>query len=228
MVIKEVLRLYPAWKPSEPESYQAFEDALVLLVQMRGQQSAAIAARYYALFHEAETGAAMTTAVAMAGVADEAVVRAAIGTTARGGLYEALRAGQPFEQARKTAFVQVSGAVSKQVSDTGRYTIIQAVDSDKEALGWCRVTGGDPCAWCAMLASRGPVYKGDADSIEIWDHEHGDCSAEPAYAGYQWPAKNKELHDEWNEAKGSKDKGADAFTNWRQFYEGRGKYAPEE
>ena len=54
--IKDVVKLWPIWQPSDPISYQRFEDAMVLLVQSRSRQSAALAARYYEQFREAEIG----------------------------------------------------------------------------------------------------------------------------------------------------------------------------
>src|SRR5690606_4035773 len=39
----------------------------------------------------------------------------------------------------------------------GRDTIIESVKADSKAQGWARATSGRPCAFCAMLASRGPV-----------------------------------------------------------------------
>jgi len=200
----EVLKLYPMWDPSKPGSYLALEEALLLLVQARSTQAAAFAARYYELYRVAETGLARAT-VPLAAVAAEEVIREAIGATARGGTYRALVAGKPMEQALKNGFVQVAGAVTKQVEDAGRRTIMDETGRDARCLGWTRVTGPNPCAWCAMLASRGPVYKGDADSIDIWDHEHGDCGAEPAYDGYVWPAKNRELQRLWQDTKHDQD-----------------------
>lgn len=45
---------------------------------------------------------------------------------------------------------------------------------------WRRVTDGDPCGWCAMLAGRGPVY-GSAQSAGQGRRYHGHCgcTAEP-------------------------------------------------
>jgi hypothetical protein len=204
-VIKEVWQLFPAWNPAEAGSYKAMEDALVLLTQARAARAAQLASRYYSLFRLIEGGEKAAYVAKLFPVAAEAIIRTAIGASARGGTYKALTSGKTMEQALRNGLVRTIGAVTKQVSDTGRYTLIEAVQNDQRALGWTRVTGGNPCAWCAMLASRGPVYKGDADSIEIWDHDHGDCSAEPAYEGYEWPAKNRELRDLWNQTSHDKD-----------------------
>lgn len=41
----------------------------------------------------------------------------------------------------------------------GRDTVLESVKADPKALGWYRVTDGAPCAFCALLASRGVVEK---------------------------------------------------------------------
>lgn len=50
-------------------------------------------------------------------------------------------------------------ATARLALDAGRSAVERVAEQDRVALGWMRVTAGDPCAWCVMLASRGPVYK---------------------------------------------------------------------
>lgn len=92
------------------------------------------------------------------------------------------------ERAADQALVTVSGAASRLALDGGRETIIGSVRSDRRALGWMRVTRPGCCAFCAMLASRGPVYKnaksagfGPDGQPERW-HDHCNCSIEPVYS----------------------------------------------
>lgn len=35
------------------------------------------------------------------------------------------------------------------------------------STGWRRITDGDPCAFCAMLASRGPAYRTEASALTV-------------------------------------------------------------
>jgi len=55
---------------------------------------------------------------------------------------------------------QVVAAIASLAANTamwgGRSTIIKSARRARSS--WRRVTDGDPCAFCAMLASRGPVY----------------------------------------------------------------------
>lgn len=56
----------------------------------------------------------------------------------------------------------MAGAGLRHVRDGGRLTTLAAVREDKAATGYVRVTSGACCSFCAMLASRGPVYTDDS------------------------------------------------------------------
>ncbi|GAA2108141.1 Hint domain-containing protein [Streptomyces synnematoformans] len=71
----------------------------------------------------------------------------------------AVAAGKTSAQAVDAAAVRLAGSAQYLAAEGGRSVIRDAIDTDERATGWARVTDGDPCAWCAMLASRGPVYK---------------------------------------------------------------------
>ena len=197
-VVRDVLKIWPAWQPKDPASYRSFEAAMVMLVQSRSVQSASLAARYYEMFRAADApGSTRSLAVALAAARDEAEIRAAVSSTARAGVYKALGAGQPFEAAMRNGLVRVSGAVSREVLNGGRDTILDEVQRDTRTQGWARVTGGDPCAFCAMLASRGPAYR--EESVDFQAHDHCDCGAEPVYEGSEWPGKGREFQQMWKE-----------------------------
>jgi len=60
---------------------------------------------------------------------------------------------------------QVINATIKEAENGGRRTNMWAVDDDPVVIGWARVQGGeDSCGFCAMLISRGPVYRDDPTS----------------------------------------------------------------
>lgn len=73
-------------------------------------------------------------------------------------------------------------------------------------LGWARVlTGAENCGWCAMLASRGPVY--DEDTVVTRGdgrryHDHCDCAAVMVVKGRRWEGEDeyKRLRDLWDDA----------------------------
>src|SRR5665647_575438 len=201
-VVRDVMKLWPMWRPRDAGSYVSFEAAMVLLVESRSRQSAALAARYYELFRAADApGTRILRTVALAAPRATAEIRAAVSVTARAGVYTALGAGQTFEQAMANGLVRVSGAVSREVLNGGRDTILGEVQRDTKTQGWARVTGGNPCAFCAMLASRGPAYR--EESVDFQAHDHCDCGAEPVYMGSEWPGRGREFQKIWKEEGGS-------------------------
>lgn len=58
-----------------------------------------------------------------------------------------------------TALSVTLGTATRIALDGGRSTTLETIKADPLALGWYRVTDGAPCAFCALLASRGIVYK---------------------------------------------------------------------
>jgi hypothetical protein len=118
-----------------------------------------------------------------------------------------LRAGRP--DVMQQAGVHLVGGVSRHVNNGGRSTLEQAIIEDNQATGWMRVTGSNPCAFCAMLAARGPVFKTGQSALRVGRtmapeqargrmgaghgrmrgsrardesfHDHCQCTAEPQY-----------------------------------------------
>jgi hypothetical protein len=132
--------------------------------------------------------------------------------------------------AKAKALVDVSGAASRHVMDGGRQLITEAAVKDKVALGYMRVTDADPCAFCAMLASRGPVYKSResagtrrvAGENELHRyHDHCACQVEAVYSkDAQWPGRSREFEQLWkNSTKGKRD----ALKAFREAYEAQRK-----
>jgi hypothetical protein len=205
-VIRDVVQLWPAWQPKDPSSYRAFEDAMVLLAQSRSQQSAAIAAAYLEQYRRVELKAVAPkevaasvelTFVALAKARSEEQIRTVVGASARGGVYRALTSGQPFEVAMRTGAVRVSGDVSRLVLLGGSDTITG--EARRSKLRYARVTSGNPCAFCAMLASRGPVYWSE-ETASFEPHGHCSCVPEIEYGeGYEWPGHAREFQELWRE-----------------------------
>jgi len=215
--IRDIIRLYPMWDPFDKASYERFVQAVVLLTQARGVNSAALAARYYEMFKAVDLGLTMGKAAVLAAPAGAAQIEVAIRSTAVAGFWRGLGAGQTTDQALKNGLVQLTGAVAREVLNGGRDTIVQEVQRDPDAGGWIRVSDGDPCGFCAMLLSRGPVYK--EESADFQAHDHCGCGAEPVYAGSKWPAANQKYHDLWNQTK--HDTSTDPVNAFRRAIEGR-------
>lgn len=118
---------------------------------------------------------------------------------------------------------QVVNQALKEVEKGGRTTTRWAADEDQKVLGWARVEGNEnvgSCAFCAMLISRGPVYKyspensglrvdDDVLAVEIWRkaqetgdeshlmslmnrwHKGCDCKVVPVFDRSNWTGKDQ-------------------------------------
>lgn len=115
----------------------------------------------------------------------------------------------------RTAFVNLSGEATRQALNGGRSTIDYLVQEDRRALGYIRKTDNDPCAFCAMLASRGPAYK-SRETGGFQAHAHCACQPEPVYSSTtQWPGRAREFQELWRSSTTGLD-GRDAFNAFRR------------
>lgn len=116
---------------------------------------------------------------------------------------------------------EVAAAVEQLVLDQGRQAVIDAVQADKEAKGWARVPEPDACSFCALLATRGAVYK-TRETASFEAHNNCRCNAEPVFNSYepsaqirQWQAEYRDLTKRFGKS------GRDIHVAWRQHHEGR-------
>ncbi|WP_431980786.1 hypothetical protein [Streptomyces qinglanensis] len=65
---------------------------------------------------------------------------------------------QELDEAAQSAGRTAAMAADREALRAGRDLIDRASAQDRRVVGWARVTDGDPCAFCAMLASRGAIY----------------------------------------------------------------------
>ncbi len=106
---------------------------------------------------------------------------------------------------------QVAATVERYVLDTGRSTIIDAVHRDPQAKACARVPETNPCSFCALLATRGAVYK--QHTVGFKAHDNCRCHPEPVFSVYEPSAQIRE----W-QALYAKNGGLNGF---RRAYEGR-------
>jgi hypothetical protein len=128
--------------------------------------------------------------------------------------------GKSPTRARDESFVEASGAASRHVLTGGRQSLLTLLQDDQQAIGWARVTDGDPCAFCALLASRGPVYKTE-QSAGFQPHDACACQPEPVYSRDSlWPGRGAEFRRLYREATRGYS-GKDAINAFRRAYEQR-------
>ncbi|MFE3122353.1 hypothetical protein ACFXHD_02915 [Streptomyces hydrogenans] len=148
----------------------------------------------------------------------------------------AIARGRTEQQAVDAAAVRIAASGQYLAQEGGRQLLKQAIADDVTVTGWARVTDGDPCAWCAMLASRGPVYKsaqtaGRAQNEQFTGpgqfkyHDMCGCVAWPSFT-YDEPFVGiaEDLYDAWREQTRGHG-GRDAVNAWRRWWESEGRAA---
>ncbi|MDG3012466.1 EndoU domain-containing protein [Rhodococcus sp. D2-41] len=106
-------------------------------------------------------------------------------------------------------------AIAERKAQLGERAAQHSSPADEEPagrrIGWARVlTGAENCGFCAMLASRGPVYKtkktakfAGSDRSDIRNptlyHDHCDCDVVLVVEGRDWPGREQydELEHLW-------------------------------
>lgn len=87
------------------------------------------------------------------------------------------------EDAFRATMGEMAARAHREVMRAGREKV------QRTAPLWRRVTDGKPCGFCAMLASRGPVYRSEATARGAGGryHDHCGCTVEPHYGSFaEW------------------------------------------
>jgi len=129
------------------------------------------------------------------------------------------------EEAHLQAGSRAAAGAARVAMNGGRSELWDSINKDKRALAWARYsTTGTPCGWCAMLISRGPVYKSQA-SAEFSDgdlyHDNCHCAAIPVFSAQQYEtsdtfALNRQYSEEWPRVTRGLS-GKAALTAWRRY-----------
>lgn len=131
--------------------------------------------------------------------------------------------------AKQTTTKAIASAVVRHAQAGARQTIYDNAAKDETALGWVRVTRAKPCAFCAMLASRGLQYRafkegsfdlsnsrftGDGDAKV---HDNCGCSLKPVYTKNDpLVDRTKQFADLWSLWGAG---GGDAALRFRRAYD---------
>lgn len=229
--------LLPLWALLDPRRLDATAPAwleLTLgLVREHRTRSAEVAQAYYRDYRAAELGEPAPRTARLVGLdALDDRARSSLIVTGPVAIKSRTGKGMAPERAATLALVEVSGAASRHVLDGGRSELITAASVDDLAVGFARVTDADPCDFCAMVASRGPVYRSRAAAGGAANdrftgagqdkfHDGCACTIEPVYSTTaDWPGRAREFQALWAEStKGLY--GAEARRAFRRALEGR-------
>jgi hypothetical protein len=126
-----------------------------------------------------------------------------------------------------------SGTVDSAGMASGRDAILGAIRNDRLVLAVARGTGPNPCAFCAMLASRGFAYKSEA-TAGVGDSEaivkyHIHCHCYPIFRFIresELPPLNRYFQEKWYEVTAGYS-GHAAVKAWRRWIYARRKANPQ-
>jgi len=196
------------------ETFPDYFRAVKAIVTNGRRRSAALAAAYYRALRDAEGIRGEVRVIqAVAEIPDAQLAASLMATGPR--YYEyASRVGNP--RAAEIALEKSGSAVTRHTLNGGRETITQTGLADPAAEGFARVTDGDPCAFCAMLASRGAVYKSEA-TANFKPHDRCGCQPEPVFdvQRYKMTPHMRELNALWVSSTAGKS-GKDAVNAFRR------------
>lgn len=139
-------------------------------------------------------------------------------------------------QIMEDGIARAAAAAVRHITTAGQERILDSVDADPVAIGWARSTKPGCCFFCAMLASRGFVYK--EDSFDESDprftgpgtakvHDSCGCGMRPAFnRNDPAPERNEALESLWIDMKDEKKPGESDIQAWRRIYEASPLAAP--
>jgi hypothetical protein len=132
-------------------------------------------------------------------------------------------------EAKRVTAGKVASAVVRHAQAGGRQTIHENSQRDEVALGWVRVTRAKPCAFCAMLASRGIHYRAFTEGAfdlsnarftgegDAKVHDECGCSLKPVYSKNDpLVAQTQKFADMWTEWGAG---GGDGALRFRRGYD---------
>lgn len=179
-------------------SFAAYSTVATRVVNSHRAEASAAAGAFVTAFRASE-GVPGTVPARLAGAVVPAQAATSLLVTGPVTVKRALASGASLEVAMARGRLATAGAASRLAVNAARETVIATVASDKRAVGWARATDGQPCYFCAMLASRGPVYKSEG-SADFRSHGRCGCVATPVYSYDQpWPPGASEFRDLYDE-----------------------------
>lgn len=149
-------------------------------------------------------------------------------------LSDRIKAGRPVSESLSMAGEAAARAGVRAGLAGGRDLIREASRQDKVALGYywqTRETETEKiCSWCAMLASRGPVYTRESwpksdprpdGELKVSAHDNCACSMVPVWSKSQeLPDSIQSLYDDWLEVTAGFS-GHDKVNAWRRDWDAR-------
>lgn len=160
------------------------------LLQARRRQSITTARDYVTWFREAE---GVKPSPVVSGDVGRRLIEGTLMLSGPIAVKQMIGRGENPELAMGIAGRQVAAWAPRLAMGGGRETILRS--AKRRGSRWRRVTDSDPCAFCAMLASRGAVYSEQTVLFPLHKGRCG-CTAEEVFGEWQ----PTELEAAWGES----------------------------
>lgn len=205
-------------------SFPGYVAAVLPLLNGSRTDAASLASAYYEAHRIASGVTGQEPAPALPGVLNLAQVTASLLSTGPITLKQQLALGNSLTTALNVARTATAGAIFRHTANAGRGTIYSTAQRDRRALGYARVTDGKPCAFCAMLASRGAVYKSDESDGGRGDahryHDGCNCTVQAVYShDADIPGDGDKYADLWRESTRGLEPGDTPARAFRRAYD---------
>ncbi|QGZ17302.1 capsid maturation protease and VIP2-like ADP-ribosyltransferase toxin [Arthrobacter phage Powerpuff] len=213
-------------KPADLDaSFPGYLRAALALVSSGRGMAVKTATDYYG---NAKTGAGFDRVIPALATPDMDIFKAtqALLMTGPVAVKKQLASGVGLIAAMESAKAQTLRVGKRLVLEAPRKHLINLSSKDKDALGWSRVSDGQPCYFCAMLVSRGPVYS--EQTVRFRAHNGCGCSVRPFFKGEAdggWSPDALALRQLWdgvdedgNPLPGRPEGTTLTINEWREFY----------
>lgn len=222
LVTTDTARVFPLLDVNNVDrTFGTFFEAMLAIITARRTISASLGSTYYSQIRN-DYNLPDTFIPQLQSTPNPDAVFTSMLVTGPIAIKNSLAKGVDAQRARDSALVTVAKAAQRHVTDGGRATILGAVRSDRRSLGWARLTDGKPCAFCALLASRGPAYKSET-TAKFRAHDGCGCTPVPVFdPNAPWPGRAEEFRKDYDETISGRFAGGDgnneAVRAWRQRY----------
>lgn len=215
MLVEELRALWFALfagRAATPDDAADFTAAAVPLIQQYGQAGAALAEEFYTRMRDAAGLPDVFTVPEVDPAPDEQIGRS-VAWALRDRPATSSATVAPDETATPVElddtpspekFRDLEGAARRLAQQPARSTLERAIDEDPDAVAWIRITDGDPCGFCALLAGRGAVYLTRESALYVEGtrdpyHDRCDCTVMPRFRDdlSPLPRLNQEMQDLW-------------------------------
>lgn len=134
-----------------------------------------------------------------------------------------------------------SSSLARHAHQAGRTAVEKTAEAGGEKVGWARVlSGAENCAFCAMQASRGPVFRTEKSATQVvgsrgtralgedW-HDNCDCTAVLVFRDMPWEGEEQyeRLEQLWVDTT-EKFTGRGKLNAFRRAYERPHLHLPED